>query len=228
MVKSQVPFAGELEAKLSSHAPSHDKWKLNRNDIGLDRIISCSGQFGDVYEGTILSRREKVAIKTCKSSIPDPDKRQFHRGIEILKQCDHPNIVRLIGIADEKFRILVVTEIMPAGTFLKFLRKKGASFSNIELIEMGLQVCTGMAYLEKKNIVHRILGAQNCLVKEEGRVVVKIANVGMSREKNETYKNFETPIKWTAPEVSLTNSRIRLDCCTIELCLYSVILVRVL
>ena len=51
---------------------------------------------------------------------------------------------------------------------------------------------------------HCILGVRNCLVsKESGVVVVKIANIGMSREKNVTYKTSETPIRWTAPEVRL-------------------------
>ena len=63
----------------------------------------------------------------------------------------HPNIVRLIGVADEQYPILVATEIMSGGTFLKFLQKRGTSFTEKQLIEMCLQVCNGMAYLEGKN-----------------------------------------------------------------------------
>ena len=203
MIEKQIPVAVGSDVTISKLA-SIDKRTIRRDDIQRGETISQNGLFGEIYKATLVSQQKEVAIKTCQSSVADPDKRQFLKGIEILKRCDHPNIVRLIGVADEQYPILVVTEIMSGGTFFKFLRAKGASFAKKQLTEMCLQVCNGMAYLEEKNIVHCILGVRNCLVsKESGVVVVKIANIGMSREKNVTYKTSETPIRWTAPEVRL-------------------------
>lgn len=42
-----------------------------------------------------------------------------------------------------------------------------------------LQVCSGMKYLESKNIIHRDLAARNCLVGEKQSI--KICDFGLSR-----------------------------------------------
>jgi len=59
--------------------------------------------------------------------------------------------------------------------------------------------------LRKKKIVHRDLGARNLLVsQEDGKYVVKIADLGLSREVQEDFydaKNSTFPVKWSPPEV---------------------------
>ena len=45
-------------------------------------------------------------------------------------QYEHPNIVQLIGVVAELSRIMyTIMEIMPGGSFLDFLRKKGTSYT---------------------------------------------------------------------------------------------------
>ena len=41
--------------------------------------------------------RTHVAVKTCKVTLPEEQKKKFLQEGRILKQYDHPNIVKFIG-----------------------------------------------------------------------------------------------------------------------------------
>lgn len=54
----------------------------------------------------------EVAVKICKETLSEDEKKQFlHEGC-ILKQYDHPNIVRFIGIAAQRQPIFMVMEYL--------------------------------------------------------------------------------------------------------------------
>ena len=61
------------------------------------------------------------------------------------------------------------------GSLLHFLRRHKSSLSSDvgALLDIALQVCRGMAYLERHNYIHRDLAARNCLVGSEN--VVKVS-----------------------------------------------------
>lgn len=61
-----------------------------------------------------------MAVKTCKVTLPDEQKRKFLQEGRILKQYDHPNIVKLIGICVQKQPIMIVMELVP-GIFNKWI-----------------------------------------------------------------------------------------------------------
>ncbi len=51
-----------------------------------------------------------------------------------------------------------------------------------QYLDMSIQVCRGMAYLEKQAVVHRDLAARNCLVGQ--KKVIKVADFGLARYEN--------------------------------------------
>ncbi|XP_047197025.1 tyrosine-protein kinase Fes/Fps isoform X2 [Hippoglossus stenolepis] len=179
-----------------------DKWVLDHDDIILGELIG-RGNFGEVYSGCLRADKTPVAVKTCKENLAPEHKSKFLMEARILKQYDHPNIVRLIGVCTQKQPIYIIMELVQGGDFLSFLRQKSQSLKPKILIKMIENVTTGMEYLESKKCIHRDLAARNCLVAEHN--VVKISDFGMSRQQEDGVYSAEgglrqIPVKWTAPE----------------------------
>ncbi|EZA48284.1 tyrosine-protein kinase Fer isoform X2 [Ooceraea biroi] len=177
-----------------------ERWELNNDDVILLEKIG-RGNFGDVYKAQLKTGKTEVAVKTCKVTLPDEQKRKFLQEGRILKQYDHPNIVKLIGICVQKQPIMIVMELVPGGSLLTYLRKNAGTITQREQLRMCKDAAAGMSYLESKYCIHRDLAARNCLVGYE--CIVKISDFGMSREEEEYIVSDgmkQIPIKWTAPE----------------------------
>ncbi|XP_067339438.1 tyrosine-protein kinase Fer isoform X2 [Channa argus] len=177
------------------------KWILNHEDVVLGELLG-KGNFGEVFKGTLQRDKSPVAVKTCKEDLPPELKIRFLSEARILKQYDHPNIVKLIGVCTQRQPIYIVMELVPGGDFLSFLRKKKDELKTKQLLRFAVDAAAGMAYLESKNCIHRDLAARNCLVGEGS--VLKISDFGMSRQEDDgVYSSSglkQIPIKWTAPE----------------------------
>ncbi|XP_073816985.1 tyrosine-protein kinase Fer isoform X4 [Musca autumnalis] len=175
-------------------------WELSNDDVVLCEKIG-RGNFGDVYKAKLKSTKKDVAVKTCRMTLPDEQKRKFLQEGRILKQYDHPNIVKLIGICVQKQPIMIVMELVPGGSLLNYLRKNSNTLTTRQQMGMCRDAAAGMRYLESKNCIHRDLAARNCLVDLE--CSVKISDFGMSREEEEYIVSDgmkQIPVKWTAPE----------------------------
>ncbi|KAM4868862.1 tyrosine-protein kinase Fer [Urocitellus parryii] len=180
--------------------PKDKKWILNHEDVTLGELLG-KGNFGEVYKGT-LKDKTNVAVKTCKEDLPQELKIKFLQEAKILKQYDHPNIVKLIGVCTQRQPVYIIMELVPGGDFLSYLRKKKDELKLKQLVKFSLDAAAGMLYLESKNCIHRDLAARNCLVGENN--ILKISDFGMSRQEDGgVYSSSglkQIPIKWTAPE----------------------------
>ncbi|MBN3310741.1 FER kinase, partial [Amia calva] len=181
------------------------KWILNHEDVILAELLGKVSTLQlprALMDPGTLRDKTPVAVKTCKEDLPQELKIKFLSEARILKQYDHPNIVKLIGVCTQRQPIYIVMELVSGGDFLSFLRKKKDDLKTKQLVKFALDAAAGMAYLELKNCIHRDLAARNCLVGENN--LLKISDFGMSRQEDDgIYSSSglkQIPIKWTAPE----------------------------
>ena len=68
-----------------------------------------------------------------------------------------------------------------SGSLLSYLkRQKNRLLSKVEtLVDICLQSCNGMEYLESRGFIHRDLAARNCLVGDNQ--IIKVADFGLAR-----------------------------------------------
>ncbi|XP_043941178.1 tyrosine-protein kinase ABL2 isoform X3 [Protopterus annectens] len=181
-------------------SPIYDKWEMQRTDITMKHKLG-GGQYGEVYVGVWKKYNLTVAVKTLKEDTMEVE--EFLKEAAVMKEIKHPNLVQLLGVCTLEPPFYIVTEYMPYGNLLDYLRDCNREEVNaVALLYMATQISSAMEYLEKKNFIHRDLAARNCLVSENH--VVKVADFGLSRlMTGDTYTahaGAKFPIKWTAPE----------------------------
>lgn len=84
-------------------------------------VYVFQGQFGEVYRGVFKVTGALVAIKTCRETLCEDVKRKFLQEGRILKQYDHPNIVKFIGIAAQRHPVMIVMEFVSGNMVVAIL-----------------------------------------------------------------------------------------------------------
>ncbi|XP_071453126.1 tyrosine-protein kinase Btk [Hetaerina americana] len=180
---------------------SHDKWEIDPQELHLLEELG-SGQFGVVRRGKWRGSID-VAVKMMKEGTMSED--DFIDEAKVMTKLQHQNLVQLYGVCSKHRPIYIVTEYMRHGSLLNYLRRHEATLGgNVGmLLDMCIQICKGMAYLERHNYIHRDLAARNCLVGSEN--VVKVADFGLARyvldDQYTSSGGTKFPIKWAPPEV---------------------------
>ncbi|KAK2533795.1 hypothetical protein Q9966_007621 [Columba livia] len=123
--------------------------------------------------------------------------------VPFLRKLNHPKLVRLYGVCSKSYPIYLVTEYMPNGCLLSYLRSHGKELQLLQLLEICYDICDAMTFLESCQFIHRDLAARNCLV--DSNLTVKVSDFGMTRYVlDDLYVSSlgtKFPVKWSAPEV---------------------------
>ena len=123
--------------------------------------------------------------------------------MEILKNLDHPNIVKLYELyQDEKFYYLI-TEFLPGGELFDRIQQS-KHFSESKAAKLMRQVMSAVAYCHEKSIVHRDLKPENIIfINKDENSDLKVIDFGTSRSfkaDEKMKKRLGTPY-YIAPEV---------------------------
>ncbi|XP_041637899.1 protein-tyrosine kinase 2-beta-like [Cheilinus undulatus] len=184
------------------NADSYEKHRISRDDVVLGRILG-EGFFGEVHQGVYKSptgERISVAVKTCKDFTADV-KEKFLSEAGLMKNLNHPHIVRLVGVI-EIDPVWIVMELYEHGELGNYLKEQQYTLTTSTLTLYCVQICKALAYLEGLNMVHRDIAVRNVLVASPE--CVKLGDFGLSRyvDEQEYYKASisRLPIKWMAPE----------------------------
>ncbi|XP_057288239.1 tyrosine-protein kinase HCK isoform X2 [Pezoporus wallicus] len=176
-----------------------DAWEIPRESLRLERKLGA-GQFGEVWMAT-YNKHTKVAVKTMKPGSMSAD--AFLEEASLMKTLQHDKLVRLHAVVTREEPIYIITEFMEKGSLLDFLKSSEGHRQPLpKLIDFSAQIAEGMAYIEKRNYIHRDLRAANVLV--SAALLCKIADFGLARviedDEYTAREGAKFPIKWTAPE----------------------------
>ncbi|KAF7812945.1 serine/threonine-protein kinase STY46-like isoform X1 [Senna tora] len=204
VARSEGSWSGSLnshsavEKALAAEAKSGD-WEIDRRLLKIGERIA-SGSCGDLYHGFYLG--QDVAVKILRSEhLNDALEDEFAQEVAILRQVHHKNVVRFIGACTKSPHLCIVTEYMPGGSLYDYLHKNHNILELSQLLKFAIDVCKGMEYLHRNNIIHRDLKTANLLMDTHN--VVKVADFGVARFLNQGgVMTAETgTYRWMAPEV---------------------------
>lgn len=128
------------------------------------------GVMGTVYRGVDLETGQDVAIKHLKMALiqeyPEMLAR-FERESQILRQLDHPNIVKLLATIQEDKQHYLIMEYMPGGT-LSERQQHIPQMSIDDILEIALDLTDALTRAHRLGIIHRDLKPANVLLAADG------------------------------------------------------------
>lgn len=167
----------------------------------------AQGAFGKVYKVqskvTGLLRAMKVINNTI---LKDKEaKEQFFSEFSILKEMDHPNIVRIYELYMDSDRFYIISELCEGGTLLKTLKGTN-TITEFQLMKIVRQILSALNYCHTKGIIHRDIKPDNIVFDNSSlESQLKLIDFGISAKLEEGDK-LRFPggtIIFTAPEVFL-------------------------
>lgn len=125
-----------------------------------------------------------------------------NRELEILRQLDHPNIVKSKSFYEDIENYYLVMELVPGGDLMDFVAANGAIGEDATQV-ITKQILDGIAYVHKLGILHRDLKPDNILIMQDDPIIVKITDFGLAKiSDNATFmKTFCGTLAYVAPEV---------------------------
>ncbi|KAJ6241716.1 serine/threonine-protein kinase tao [Anaeramoeba flamelloides] len=179
--------------------------KQNKQKYGVGDIQFLEeigrGAFGSVSKALYSSTKEIVAIKKVPIDENDDEIEELVKEIAIMKNLINPNIVRYYDTYFMETHLWIVMEYCGGGSLDDIIKLTKTTLNEDQIISVVKSALEGLAYLNKKNKMHRDIKAGNILMSDE--CVAKLTDFGVSAQVTESKKRntvIGTPY-WMPPEM---------------------------
>ena len=145
-----------------------------------DRI--GSGKFSDVYSAVELQTDFHWAVKIIdKKRLNDSEREMLRSEIAIMRLLNHPNVVEMKEVFEDKNKMYVVMELVEGGELFDRIRVKKV-FSEYMAFHITRQLLEIVKYLHEVGIVHRDIKPENILLSDTSEIpIIKLADFGLSQ-----------------------------------------------
>ncbi len=150
--------------------------------IGSYDIVGLlgSGGMSTVYKGIQASLRRSVAIKVLplQPSGGDDLIDRFERESSIVASLNHPNIIQIIDRGADEGHYFIVMEYVDGCSLDQEIERKRLPI--YQIVNIALQIASGMEYAHSKGVVHRDIKPANILISRESGTA-KVTDFGIAK-----------------------------------------------
>ena len=179
----------------------------NLSDIYDIKEKLGSGKFGLIKLGINKKTNKKVAIKIMsKSNMANDDLELVRTEIEILKICQHPNIIQLYDVFENINYFYIIMEYCSGGDLFSYLEKRNFRLPENQACKFMHKMCAAIYYIHQYGIAHRDLKPENVLMtSKDENADLRILDFGLSKIIGPDEKCTEPygTLSYVAPEVLL-------------------------
>lgn len=207
--KDVVRFVVHFPSKLNVHKTGvktvledeDEEDNIHKDFIIRDEIVG-SGAFATVKKAIERSTGTTFAAKIISKKKALGGLDGVARELTILKQLNHPGIVKLKAYYEDSENYYLVMEFVSGGDLMDFIASEGAIDETVTK-EIARQILEAIRYVHSKGISHRDLKPDNIMIASDDPVKVKITDFGLakSQENESKMKTFCGTLAYLAPEV---------------------------
>ena len=137
-----------------------------------------AGGMGTVYRSIDLHTQQLVAVKQLRSNVGTPEMiERFKREGEMLRQLNHPNIVKLLDTIFQDNEYYLVLEYVKGGDLGGLMRQERLALTRV--LSFALELSDALARAHHLKIIHRDLKPANVLIAEDG--TIRLTDFGIAR-----------------------------------------------
>ncbi len=181
-----------------------------------------TGGMGDVWRADDLVLDTAVALKVIESASPAARERIFTE-VRLARQITHPAVCRVFDVGESEGVIFFSMELVRGEDLAALLRRVGR-LPPEKVVEIGKQLCAGLAAAHAQGVLHRDLKPANILIDDDGFVRISDFGIAIPRAEASRHSFTGTPA-YMAPEQRTPGTRVseRTDVYALGLVLYDLL-----
>ena len=210
--KNQKKVNNKSQISLTVRSSINNESYLNnpKDKYEIGEILG-KGAYGLVRLVTNKLNKEKYAMKIYDKVKLNSDSKlnSVFREIEILKNCNHENIVKLIEVINTKKQILIVQELIEGISLREYYNneirgQKGISEHKTFIFKkIFKQIFSAMNYLHKNKMAHRDIKLENIIINKKYEIKILDFGFGMYNPQNKLQTFYCGTPNYMAPEIAM-------------------------
>ena len=179
----------------------------------IERRLGAGGM-SEVFLADDPELRRQVAIKVLNHRFAASEQRRLLREGWALASVKHPNVVGVYDVGFEHGRAFLVMEHLEGETLDRWLHAQPRSL--VDILDLLLPLCEGLAEIHGRGVVHRDLKPQNIIVGPKrgatlidfGLIVDEDLETQTATPKHRLDKPLAGTVAYMSPEQALASSRL--------------------
>jgi tetratricopeptide (TPR) repeat protein len=177
-VESLLAFHEGTDNRAAADEPKDGSFAPGDLFAGRYRMVARIGRggMGDVWQADDLVLDTPVALKVIYSTAPERRERILNE-VRLARQITHPAICRVFDVGETKGDIFYSMEFVKGEDLAALLRRVGR-LPVEKVVDIGLQLSSGLAAAHAVGVLHRDLKPANVLIDNDG--LVRITDFGIA------------------------------------------------
>jgi serine/threonine protein kinase/tetratricopeptide (TPR) repeat protein len=188
---------------------------------GRYRMVTRIGRggMGEVWQADDLTLNTAVALKFVYSATPE-DRERILKEVRLARRITDPAVCRVFDIGEADGRVFYSMELIEGEDLAALLRHAGRLPSE-KVIDIGHQLCAGLAAAHAQGVLHRDLKPGNVLIDDAGVVRITDFGIAVARKDANAHAGVGTPA-YMSPEQIVSDGQLseRTDIYALGLILY--------